>query len=136
MNGTLTLRRTTANSTTTSAPSSAHAETSHPDSFSQYNAPDIPAGSRYSKESILEIYKAQQQASVSSHDDVERLYVKNWNPEQSSGSTGRGWGKGPDSRDASNGPEICWDQNGEVKPLSLEEMTEAEKAVRTIYPIF
>lgn len=63
-------------------------------------------------------------------DNVKRLYVNNWNPEQSNGSTGRGWGKGADARDASNGPEVCWDQSGEVKPISPEGMSEAEKAVR------
>lgn len=95
---------------------------------------NTPVDTRYSKESILNIYK--QQASLTSEDDVQRLFVGNWNPEQSNGSTGRGWGKGPDARDASSGPELCWDQTGEVKPMSLEEMSEAEKAVRIYHLSF
>ena len=130
LNGTLTLRRTTATPNAPSAPSSAH-----PDSNSDFGFhSDIPVDTRYSKETILDIYK--QHASSVSNDDVSRLFVNNWNPEQTNGSTGRGWGKGPDARDASNGPEICWDQTGEVKPISLEEMSEAEKAVRIYHLSF
>lgn len=130
LNGTLTLRRTTANPNAPSAPSSAHPD---PNSDSDSHN-DAPVDTRYSKDTILEIYK--QHASSTSNDDVQRLFVNNWNPEQTNGSTGRGWGKGPDARDASNGPEICWDPTGEVKPISLEEMSEAEKAVRIYHLSF
>lgn len=124
LNGTLTLRRTTANPNAPYAQSSGHPDSSS--DFASYHN-DVPVDTRYSKDSILKIYDNLPKVS---DDDVKRLYVNGWNPEASNGSTGRGWGKGPDARDASNGPEVCWDQTGEVKPMSLEEMSEAEKAVR------
>jgi len=134
LNGTLTLRRSSANPNAASAQSSVHIEQSTSDSiFAQYTnstvAADTPADARYSKDKILDIYKSYQTVSVSSNDDVARLYVNNWNPEQSNNSTGRGWGKVNDSRDNNHGPEICWDQSGDVPPIGLEEMSELEKTV-------
>ena len=45
------------------------------------------------------------------------------------GQMGGGWGKGPDTRDHNNGPDICWDQGGQIQPISLEEMTPIEREV-------
>jgi PERQ amino acid-rich with GYF domain-containing protein len=86
---------------------------------------------RYSKSHLLDIYKAQEESGAL-QGDVSRLYVDNWNPEHSNGANGRsGWGKSSDGRDT-YGPEICWDTNGQIRPMGLEEMSEQEKIVRPI----
>lgn len=96
----------------------------------QYGDPDnVALDSRYSKDKLLDIYRAHSQHSEPSNDGVSRLFVNNWEPGHSNGSNGRGWGKGPDSRDHNNGPDICWDQSGQVQPVGLEEMTAVERAV-------
>ena len=58
--------------------------------------------------------------------DTAGLFAPNWNP-YSNGTNGRGWGV-HDSRDNS-GPDVCWDSNGSVHAIGLEEMTESEKEV-------
>lgn len=142
LNGTLTLRRSSANpnavpgqtlqqleqSTTSSASDSFFTQyTNNPGSEAPAPA---PADTRYSKDAILDIYKAHQ-ASVSSNDNVARLFVNNWNPEQQNSSGTRGWGKSNDTRDHNHGPEICWDQSGEVQPIGLQDMSEVERSVST-----
>lgn len=83
---------------------------------------------RYSKNQLLDIYRAQEE-SGGLQADVSRLFVNNWNPEQSNGTNGRAsWGKSGDGRD-SYGPEACWDTNGLIRPVGLEEMSEQEKVV-------
>lgn len=84
--------------------------------------------SRYSKDKILEIYRSQQ-TTEPSNGAVSRLFVNNWEPGHSNGSNGRGWGKSGDTRDNNNGPDICWDQGGQVQPIGLEELTPAEREV-------
>jgi len=55
--------------------------------------------------------------------------MNNWDPAQSNGTNGRGWGKSNDTRDQNYGPEVCWDQSGQVQPIGLEEVSELEKMV-------
>lgn len=85
---------------------------------------------RFSKEQLLDIYRAQQ-TSESSAKDISNLYVNGWNPGHSNGANGRGWGKSSDGRDT-HGPHICWDESGSVPLISLQEMTEPERAVSYI----
>jgi PERQ amino acid-rich with GYF domain-containing protein len=85
---------------------------------------------RYSKEALLEIYKSTQ-TSDAANVDVSRLFTETWNPNQSNGANGRGWGKSHDSRD-NHGPYISWEPNGSVQPISLEEMTEVERNVSSL----
>lgn len=138
LNGTLTLRRSSANPNAVPGQTLPQLEQSTTSSasdsfFTQYtNTPgsEAPVDTRYSKDAILDIYKAHQ-ASVSSNDDVARLFVNNWNPEQQNSSGTRGWGKSNDTRDHNHGPEICWDQSGEVQPIGLQDMSEVERSVST-----
>lgn len=132
-NGTLTFRRS---STTpygssqssqvdpTIQTSSAATQESQP----QTNASYGPTDSRYSKTSLLDLFKAQQNSEVANK-DVSSLFTNSWDPGHSNGANGRGWGKSHDGRDT-QGPDVCWDSNGSVQPISLEEMTELEKSVR------
>ncbi len=93
------------------------------------------AESRYTKDKILEIYRSRQTPD-DGNDDVSRLFVNNWDPSQANGSTARGWGKSSDTRDHTYGPEICWDQSGQVQPIGLEEMTALERTVSSRYATF
>lgn len=82
---------------------------------------------RFSKEQLLDIYRSQQTSDFPAK-DVSSLYVNGWDPGHATGANGRGWGKSGDGRDT-HGPHICWDENGSVPPMSLQEMTDLEKAV-------
>jgi PERQ amino acid-rich with GYF domain-containing protein len=84
---------------------------------------------RYGKHQLLDIFRAQENLEASNR-DVAGLFAPNWNP-HSNGTNGRGWSV-HDSRD-NNGPDVCWDNNGSVHPIGLEEMTESEKEVRSIF---
>ncbi|CAG8962307.1 hypothetical protein HYFRA_00005362 [Hymenoscyphus fraxineus] len=126
-NGTLTLRRP---STTPFAPASSQGEAplATPTADMQPSQYEHSTDTRYSKNQLLDIYRAQEE-SGGLQGDVSRLFVNNWNPEQSNGTNGRtGWGKSGDGRD-SYGPEACWDTNGLIRPVGLEEMSEQEKVV-------
>ncbi|KFY76867.1 hypothetical protein V499_03558 [Pseudogymnoascus sp. VKM F-103] len=137
-NGTLTLRRSSTNPNAVPGQAVPQVEQSTTSSasdsfFTQYtNNPgsEAPVDTRYSKDAILDIYKAHQ-SSVSSNDDVARLFVNNWNPEQQNSSGARGWGKSNDTRDHNHGPEICWDQSGEVQPIGLQDMSDVERSIFT-----
>lgn len=88
---------------------------------------ETSADTRYSKDQLLEIYRAQQESDT--HDaDVSRLFTESWNPGQTNGTNGRGWGKSNDARD-SHGPDVCWDATGSVQPIALEPMSDLEKSV-------
>lgn len=87
---------------------------------------DQPMDNRFSKEQLLDIYRSQH-ASDFPTKDVSSLYVNGWDPGHSNGANGRGWGKSGDGRDT-HGPHICWDENGSVPLMSLQEMTDLEKA--------
>lgn len=87
-----------------------------------------PTETRYSKDQLLDIFRSQQ-TSDALNGDVSRLFTSTWDPGHSNGANGRGWGKTNDSRET-HGPEVCWDQNGSVQPIGLEEMSALEKSVR------
>ena len=95
-----------------------------------YPSHDTSIDPRYTKDRLLDIYKAQQSADAPSR-DVANLFVGNWDPGHSNGTNGRGWGKSHDARD-SHGPTVCWDANGSVHPIGLEEMSEVERSVSSL----
>lgn len=137
-NGTLTLRRSSTNPFGTSHQTSqsegnASTPTSElPPTQSQlYSSTNNEAQGdyRYSKSTLLDIFRAQQ-ANENSQGDVSKLLVNTWDPGHTNGTNGRGWSKG-DSAGNSHGPEACWDESGSTLPIGLEEMTEEEKNVWT-----
>jgi PERQ amino acid-rich with GYF domain-containing protein len=86
---------------------------------------------RFSKSRLLDIYRMQQNSDDLAG-NVSSLFVNNWDPGHPNSTNGRGWGKNNDTRDQSYGPEVCWDQSGQVQPIGLEEMSELEKTVRPL----
>jgi len=128
-NGTVTLRRSSTTPFTKSSAVDGSLETTAELEESQQSISfyEQSADTRYSKNQMLEVFRAQQNLEATSR-DVSSLFVNNWNPGHSNGANGRsGWGK-HDGRDT-HGPHTCWDSDGSVQPISLEEMTEAERSV-------
>ncbi|KAK4202332.1 hypothetical protein QBC40DRAFT_276573 [Triangularia verruculosa] len=132
-NGTRTFRRP---STTPFNPTSA----SNPADPMQSSVADMPSyssshpgyadttgGSKYTKDELLDIYKNLPHSQM----DPSSLFEPNWNPGHVNGShpSARQWGKGGDSGHTPQDPTVCWDADGSVKPIGLEEMTEEERLV-------
>lgn len=123
--------RRTSSTPFTSAQDASHqapdSETSVPQAMST-SMYEQSTESRYSREQLLAVFKAQQESGPGSR-DVSHLYVNNWNPENTNGANGRsGWGRPSDTRET-HGPEVCWDASGNILPIALEEMDEAERKV-------
>ncbi|TVY62896.1 GYF domain-containing protein mpd2 [Lachnellula suecica] len=79
---------------------------------------------------MLDFFKAQQESGAASR-DVSHLYLNDWNPGASNGANGRAaWGRSSETRD-NHGPEVCWDANGNVHPIALDEMDETERKLFT-----
>ena len=65
----------------------------------------------------------------SSSINVNNLFVDGWSPGGAvNGTNSVGWGKRDDMKEAA-GPDICWDHEGSVNPIAMQEMTEEEKEV-------
>ncbi|KAK0620667.1 hypothetical protein B0T14DRAFT_538023 [Immersiella caudata] len=131
-NGTRTFRRpsTTPFNQTASAnsvdpsqsPDDAHISSANlPSASYEQTGPD-----RYSKGDLLNIYAAMPD---SMRTDVSHLFVSSWNPNQVNGSSARGWGKAGENQHVPQDPTVCWDPNGSVKPISLEEYTPEEREI-------
>ncbi|MCJ1392598.1 hypothetical protein MMC18_005468 [Xylographa bjoerkii] len=82
--------------------------------------------SRFSKEQLLDLYRAQGDSGSLYKNPSEHL-IEGWNPNTSSGASNGAWNRRDDHKDGSNGPEICWDYEGSIQPLGLMEFSEEEK---------
>lgn len=90
------------------------------------------ADTRYSKDQLLDLFKAQQTSEDGLRDGLPSLYTGGWQPNISNGAASAGWGRTEHSRDAQPGPDICWDRDGTVEPLGLTDMDDEEREVRSI----
>jgi len=84
---------------------------------------------RYSKDQLLDLYKAQQSAEGGLKEGLPGLYVSGWQPDVANGAASAGWGRPEHSRDAQSGPDICWDRDGAVEPMGLADMDDEEREV-------
>ncbi len=91
------------------------------------NTRGAPSETRYSKDQLLDLFRAQTRNSPSTH--VSDLYVDGWHPSSANGMTNGGWSRKDELREGSAGPEMCWDHEGKVHPLALSDMSEQEKEV-------
>lgn len=98
---------------------------------SSYARNGASAEGRYSKDQLLDMFRAQGRSGQLTQ-NVSDLFVDGWNPGSVNGTVNGGWDMKDDQKEASNGPEICWDQEGSVQPLSLTEMSEEERQVRHV----
>ncbi|KAK3075372.1 kinesin-like protein [Teratosphaeriaceae sp. CCFEE 6253] len=82
---------------------------------------------RYSKDQLLDFFRAQQSADGGLKDGLSHLYVGGWQPETANGASSAGWGRAEHSRDSQPGPDVCWDRDGGIEPLGLSDMDDEEK---------
>ena len=87
---------------------------------------------RYSKSQLLDLYRLQQSADDGLQDDLQNLYIGNWQPNGQNGAPAAGWGRNDPSREQPSGPDVCWDDDGAYEPLALTEMDNEEKEVCTL----
>ena len=126
-------RRPSLSTTLTHPPTSQHSQppltpsTSNvyhpPHHFNRSGAGNV-VSTAYAKEDLLSIFKAQEQNGTLR--EVKDLMLGDLSS-GSGGGGGGGWGR---SGDEVCGAEVCWDKEGGLKPVSLEDMNEEEKEVR------
>ncbi len=92
------------------------------------------AESRYSKDQLLDLFRAQVKAGQA-NTNVAEYFVDGWNPDAATAVGNGGWAKKEDFKDGSGGPEICWDYEGVSHPLGLTEMGDDEKEVSLMYKL-
>ena len=59
------------------------------------------------------------------------MFVGGWQPNAANGVSAAGWGRNETNREQPPGPDVCWDDEGTYEPLSLSEMDNEEREVRT-----
>lgn len=94
---------------------------------SSYNRNGSSAEFRYSKDQLLDLFRTQERNGFAST-NVNDLFIDGWSPGAVNGTSNGGWGKRDDNREAA-GPDICWDHEGSVNPIAMQEMGEEEKEV-------
>ncbi len=90
----------------------------------QHSALESLATLRYSKEELLEVAKS---IPDSAQLEVSSLFVAGWNPAHLNGYAARGWGKNSEHAPIPQDPSVCWDANGLVKPIGLQELLGEER---------
>ena len=92
-----------------------------------YNRNGASTESRYSKDQLLDLFRTQETDGFS-NTNVNDFFVDGWSPGALNGTSNGGWGKRDDNKEAA-GPDICWDPEGTINPISLQQMSEEEKEV-------
>lgn len=127
---TQTFRRSSASTSMSSInqqdPSSAHA----PPRYVPPHRNGTVADTRYSKDQLLDLFRAQQTSEGGLKDGLPNLYMGGWQPDISNGAASAGWGRTEHTRDGQPGPDICWDRDGSTEPLGLMDMDDEEREVR------
>ena len=90
---------------------------------------------RYSKEQLINIYKAQRESGTLNK-NLPELFLGGWNPSESRNGAAASWGRREDGKEQSTGPDVCWESTGKVLPLGLSDMTDEEKEVHDSLSIF
>ncbi|KAK5175418.1 kinesin-like protein [Saxophila tyrrhenica] len=82
---------------------------------------------RYSKDQLLDLFRAQQSAEGGLREGLQDLYVGGWQPDSTNGLGSASWGRSDNTRDNQPGPDVCWDKDGSIEPLGLSEMDREER---------
>lgn len=77
----------------------------------------------YSKDDLLGIFRQQDQNGNGLR-EVKDLILGDLGP-----GSGGGWSRSGDDGAGGAGAEVCWEKDGGLKPVSLEEMVEEEREV-------
>jgi PERQ amino acid-rich with GYF domain-containing protein len=96
---------------------------------SSYFRNGISGESRYNKDQMIDIYKAQRDSGALDR-NLEQLFSGGWNPFEQKDEAVSSWDKRDKGKDQVAGPEICWNPQVDDDPLSLLDMTDEEKEVR------
>ncbi|CUS12741.1 unnamed protein product [Tuber aestivum] len=125
-------RRPSLSTTLTHPPTSQHSQPPltpsasnvyHPPHHFNRSGAGNPASTSYGKEDLLNIFRAQEQNGTLR--EVKDLVLGDLGSAGGSGGGGGGgWGR---SGDEAGGAEVCWDKEGGLKPVSLEDMSEEER---------
>lgn len=95
---------------------------------SSYLRNGVSGESRYSKDQMVDIYKAQRDSGALDR-NLEQLFSGGWNPFEQRDEATSSWERRDKGREQTAGPEICWNPQVDDDPLSLLEMTDSEKEV-------
>lgn len=84
---------------------------------------------RYARDQMLHLFRSHRE-SDELQDGLSGLYVGNWEPNISNGTSASNWGRKDDhGREGQGGVDLCWDRDGNVQPLGLNILNEDEKEV-------
>lgn len=97
-------------------------------SSNTFSQPSVHAQSfRYSKEQLLDVFKQQENEKGALEKNIEKL-LGEWASGGNESGGAASWGRTGEEASAS-GAEVCWEKNGGLRPMNLQEMDEAEKEV-------
>jgi hypothetical protein len=116
-------------SPTPSATTGAYIPPHHNSNNSSYLRNGTSGESRYNKDQMIDIYKAQRDSGALDR-NLEQLFSGGWNPFEQRDEVVTSWDKRDKGKDQTAGPEICWNPHVDDDPLSLLDMTDEEKEVR------
>ena len=118
-----------------SVPANMPSSTQHSDALSQQPPRYVPphrngtySDTRYSRDQLFDLFKAQHSSEGGLKNGLSDLVIGAWQLELANG-TSAGWGRTENNRDAQSGPDICWDRDGSMEPLGLNEMDDDEREV-------
>ncbi|KAL2686343.1 hypothetical protein IWX47DRAFT_861574 [Phyllosticta citricarpa] len=81
------------------------------------------AENRYGRDQLLSLFR---QNNFDPDDALHTLYAGSWGPQAVNGAAENSWGR-DHGKEVQPGPDICWDRDGNILPLSLTDMTDEEK---------
>ncbi|KAF2220992.1 hypothetical protein BDZ85DRAFT_266109 [Elsinoe ampelina] len=88
----------------------------------------VISDSRYAKDQLLDLFKAQSETETPSRDSLTSLFVAGWEPDQTNGSSeGAGGWSGQGHRDGQSSSDPFWNNEGSMLPLGLVDMTDDER---------
>ncbi|KAA8894985.1 hypothetical protein FN846DRAFT_971644 [Sphaerosporella brunnea] len=85
-----------------------------------YNRQAAAANTTYGKEELLNLFKVQESGGTLGSKIADLV-----DTDFGAGTNSGGWGRSGD--ETTNGVDMCWEKEGGLKPISLEEMAEEER---------
>ncbi|KAF2760596.1 hypothetical protein EJ05DRAFT_484306 [Pseudovirgaria hyperparasitica] len=100
-----------------------------PHVHSNRNSGGYSNDTRYGKDHLLEIFRAQKEGDHLSN-GLSTLFVPGWQPSIANGASTASWGRREEhDRQNQPGADICWDRDGTVNPMGLSEPTDEEREI-------
>jgi PERQ amino acid-rich with GYF domain-containing protein len=87
------------------------------------------AEGRFSREQLTQLFRTQRDGDELA-DGLSSLSMGALEQHATNGASSASWGRNHDhSRDVQSGVDQCWDRDGSIEPLSLQDMTDEEREV-------